>query len=321
MPAFAKQNSPVDDGYIPFSVRFKAWWEGLDPNALVAKPSDNDDPGNPLAIQVDEPEEANNWPTSRLDFCRRLWEVEEEDEVVEPGGAAYTSWLMKPMSLTSEMSAADLSAGLGGGTRRAAKDLSCYIDGFEPDLDLAMLGHGLSKKHGMERRVPIITYDPDKMNLPEQRYHGILCRERLFRMPNKPKALQAIYSGLKPRGHLIITDFVLGENAELDDREIAAWVAKEPGAKHLWTEAQYRKTIVGMGMDLRVDQDETDMFRSKLLQAWAQLVAGLSRSDLTRDFVNVMMREAEYWLLLVRALESKKLRYFRFHADRSAVVR
>lgn len=288
---------------------------------MVKTPSNDHTIGNSLAIHVDEPTENVNWSESRIQFCRRLWELTDRDEVVEPGGADYTAQLMTPMGLNSEGSAADLSSGLGGGTRRTCKNLSCYIDGYEVDTELASLSAGFTKQHGMDRRAPMAVYDPEALALPEERYNALLCRERMYKVSDKPRFLSAMYAGLKPRGHLVMTDFVLSNEASMQDREILAWTTREKGAQPLWTGEQYRKALVGMGMDVRICADETNRYKTMLLQAWARFVAGLSKADLTREFVNDMMREAEYWLMLIRALEAKKLRYVRIHAIKGSVVR
>ena len=306
-----------DDGYVPFAVRFKAWWEGLDPDAMISKkPAEAE--ANPLAITIDHPEDEapKIWPKTRIDFCRRLWEIGEKDEVVHPGGSDYTFWLMKPMGLTSEMTAVDMSAGLGGGTRKVARELNTYIDGYDPDGELAEFGHELSTKHRMDRRVPIKGYDPDDFQLPENRFGGVLVRERLFRIQDKEHFLKMLYCALKPRGHMVVTDFVVKNDRDANSPEIMAWLSRESSSAELWSSTDYRQALISYGMDLPIAEDETDEYRAMLLQGWSRFVAGLSKPDLTRDLVNDMMREAEYWLMLIRALESGKLRYYRYHAIR-----
>lgn len=307
-----------DDGYIPFAVRFQAWWEGIDPNALLSRKQGVEEE-NPLAIQIDEEEEdgeEHTWSEEHVIFCRRLWETAEEDEVVHPGGAAYTMKLMKPMNLTSEVSAADLSAGLGGGIRKLAKELNTYIDGYEEDVELAALANDLSKRHGMERRTPIQHYNPEELELPARKFTGVLSRERTFRLKRKHQFLETVFNSLRPRGHLVLTELVLLQEADIEAPAIKAWMDREPVEFDLWTAEDYRKTLVGFGMDCRIVEDETDAFRSILLQGWQRFVAGLSKGDLNREFINEMMQEAEYWLMLIRALESRKLRYYRYHAIR-----
>lgn len=311
------------DGYIPFAIRFQAWWEGLDPSALLARPEDRARP-NPLAIEIDTPADAGptiRWPDSRVAFCRRLWEDGPNDEVVHPGGALTTFELMKPMGLSSECSAADLSAGIGGGTRRAATEIDTYVDGFESDPELADLGARLSRRHGMQRKANVQPYEHDKLEIQAAKYTGILVRERVYQFARKDIFLEQCFTALKPGGHLIITDLNAPRSSAKPHGSIAAWKKREGEPVDLWTTDQMAGAITRLGMNIRIKKDESDIYKSRLLKGWARFVAGLSREDLTRDFVNDMMREAEYWLMQIRALESGDLRYYRYHAIKSSVSR
>jgi SAM-dependent methyltransferase len=311
------------DGYVPFALRFKAWWHGIDPNALVARSSEQAS-ANPLAIMV-KPEEEKpqgpKWTDGRVAFCRRLWEDGPEDEVVDPGGAIETHELMRPMVLSASNSAADLGAGLGGGTRLAASRLGVYIDGFEPEPDLATRAADLSHKHGMARKAKILSYEPDRLDLPERRYTGILCRDRVFRFAHKEAFLERCALGLKPGGHLVITDLNARTSDARTTRAIENWTARETDPIDLWTPDQMTSGLTRFGLEMRYGEDATNAYRSKLLRGWARFVDGLSKEDLTRDFVDELMREAEYWLMLVRALESGDLRHYRYHAIRGHASR
>lgn len=317
MAGLVRKNS-TDDGYIPFSVRFKAWWEGIEAEEIAG----DGRPASSHAIEVDAPDEEDDraWPETRLTFCRRLWENAETDEVVEPGGAEYTTWLMKPMSLNAEVSAVDLSAGLGGGVRHTCKEVGTYIDGYELDPELAEEGNRLSKKHGMERRAPILHYTPEMLELPARKFMGALCRERLFQFDKKEQFLETLFNSLRPRGHMVLTDFVVVNAADEDDPAVQAWLAKAPETTRLWKADECRKMLISLGMDIRICEDETNEYRTILLQGWARFVEGLKKPDLQREFINDMMREAEYWLVLIRALESGKLRYVRIHAIRGMEI-
>jgi hypothetical protein len=76
--------------------------------------------GDAEAITRSSPEDVRLcWTDERVAFCRRLWAISDEDnEMVEPGGAAYANTLLQGAALNSTKSALDLSAGLGGGVRR-----------------------------------------------------------------------------------------------------------------------------------------------------------------------------------------------------------
>ncbi|NMM44432.1 class I SAM-dependent methyltransferase [Rhodospirillaceae bacterium KN72] len=307
------------DNYIPLSTRFQAWWDGVDARELAEYKRLRSAAPDPLAIEVDEePDEddGKRWPERRVAFCRRLFDIAEEDETVQPGGADYTLWLVKPMSLNSEQNAADLSAGLGGGTRKVSKELGLYIDGYESDPELAELAMELSRRHGMDKKVAVTPFDPDDFTLPAGRYNGILTRERAYRIRNKAKYLETICNALRPRGHIILTDFVLASPNDELSPIVEAWKDREAAEFTLWTADDYRKTLTAQRMDVRIIKDETEEFRQILLKAWTKLATSLDKGELTREFVNTMMHEAEYWLILIKAMEMGKIKYYRFHGIR-----
>jgi len=314
---------PANDGYIPFPLRFKAWWEGVDPADLARTGAPPPDPGAAgISVESAPEEEEGRWSAGRLSLCQRLWETDEGDEVVHPGGAAYTVELAKPMALDSTKSAADLSAGLGGGTRKLAASLDLWMTGFEPDRELAEHAMALSRKHGQERRAPIAPLDEESFDLGEKRLDGVLMRERLFRFPNKQRTIDGLFRALKPRGHLVLTDFALADDAAAADPAVAGWLKREaafgPSGREpsLWTKADVKKALLAKKLDLRIFEDESEKYLGLIRGGWAGFVDGLDKGEMTRRFVDDMMREAEYWLHLGRALESGRLVYLRAHAIR-----
>ena len=313
----------ADDGYIPFALRFKAWWEGIEAASLMPGDPGAEDAASKITVDPEpEEEEGGRWPEPRRAFCTRLWGIGEEDEVVHPGGADYTVALAKPMALDSSKSTFDLSAGLGGGTRKLAATLDLWVKGFELDADLAEHAMALSKKHGHDRRAPVEPLIEDALSLGEGKADGILMRERLYRVRNKAKFLDDLFAALKPRGHIVLTDFVLCDEAAATDPIISAFLAQEAKASParqepaLWTMADHKKRLLEKSLDLRIYEDESEKFSTMIRAGWGQFVGGLSKADLSRRFVDEMMRVAEFWLILCKALESGKFVYVRAHGIR-----
>ncbi|MBP5856880.1 methyltransferase domain-containing protein [Marivibrio halodurans] len=312
----------VPDGSIPFAVRVKAWWEGVNPRHLMGVGRGMGERADVVGPPPREPEETGRWTASRRSFCQRLWGEDENDEVVRPGGSQYSLELAKPMGLDSTKSAIDLAAGLGGGTRRLASALDLWIVGYESDAELAGHAMELSRRHGQERRAPIHALDEETFDLPEKSVDGILMRERFNRIRNKPKLLDTAFNALRPRGHLIITDFVLRDEAALADPLVTRWLKfdaqRAPGGLEstLWTMADLKRELLSKRLDLRIYEDESEKYSSMLRAGWARFADGLDKSEMTKTFGRMMLSEAEYWLLLGNALDSGALRYVRAHAIR-----
>lgn len=315
------RDAEPDDGYVPFLDRFKQWWSGDDDTesgdgiVLVKRDGDTTAPGtgekSPKAITVSRQRPENDgrlWPDARVEFCRRLWATtEEDDEMVEPGGAAHYAELLQPTALNSTKSGLDLSAGLGGGVRYMVGGQGLWITAMEPNRELVNIGQSLSVKRGLAKRAPVLHYDPETLELPPQKHHAVLLRDRLFRMQSKHKLLEAIRQTLKPGGVLVLTDFAVDDDSSTDEGPLSDWFAQEPEKPVLWTVDAYRDILESMDMVVRTFETDASDYRRMIRAGWARLIDGLQREELSRDFVDIMMREAEYWLSVERALDAGDL--------------
>ena len=317
-----RNDARPDDGYIPLLDRFKRWWRSdgaaVDGIALVERGSKSGANTDHKAITVDPADDkadAGQWTDARVAFCRRLWATsEEDDEMVEPGGADYCNTLLTPAAVNSSKSAIDLSAGLGGGVRYLVGALGLWVTAADPDPELVKRAQQISVQRGLGKRAPIAVYDPDKLTLPANKYHAALLRERLYRMHDKQHVLNTIRQSLKPKGSLILTDFALANDAAGASELVTAWTAKLPQPAALWTMDAYREAIESTGMEIRILDGTFTDYRAMILDGWSRLIDGLTREDLTREFVDIMIREADYWLRLERALGSGDLVYLHCHA-------
>lgn len=310
------------DDYIPFMVRFKAWWEGLEPEAMIERVSDDGGkrkPASASAIEVDAPDpeqDQSNWPDNRLAFCRRLWG--KEFEVVRPGRADYSVELVRPMALTNQNSLLDLSAGLGGGSRQIHKELGVWVTGMDRDAELAAHADEISNIKGLARQVPVSDFDPETVAFKPSSFDGALMREMLYELPLKSAFLRKVADAVRPFGHIVMTDLMLRDEEAAEDVNVRAWLTKEPETASPAIVGSYTQMLEGLGFDVRVEKDDTKAYTGHITRGWAEFVQGLSREDLTRDFVNQMMKEAEFWMARSRALESGALRLYRIHAIKDA---
>ena len=300
--------------YVPFLARFRAWWHGVEPGALVRAGGSEGDGANPSsAIVVDSaPAEADTrrYFPERVDVVQRLW----GEECDRPGGAERTLSLVKPMALSMTKSACDLSTGLGGGTRLVHTELKVWIDAFEIEPELADLAQEFSRRHGLARKVPIRVFDLGAPDLHGKHFDGILMRECLFRAPNIRAVLDVVDAGLKSGGHAVITDFAFATDAEASSPAGKAWLAHDPTAGQPFTLKQYKQAMEVLGWDVRIFEDDSESYRHMVLAGWAGLIDGLTKADLTRRFVDAMLLEAEVWLARMKVLESGAVKLVRIHA-------
>ena len=331
-----------DDGYIPLKIRFAAWWEGVEPRTLVRKnlasPSiaspaqasefdrAPDEPPDPdwvaehgREIDVDLPTEAPAliWPKTRLDLASVLWGL--DDEVVSPGGVAYSQRLVEPMALCKGRRFLDLSAGLGGGARAICMASDADVDGVDLDPELAAHAMVLSIQRGLNERVPIKHLNPDRADLGSAKYDGVLAREMMFQLADRDGLLKSVHTALKPHGHFVFTDFVLAEGVSRDDPDVWDWLDSERDGVAPAPIDYYRNRIELLGFDLQEETFECETYCSFILRAWAQFMANLAKDTLTREYVSAMILEAEFWMKRVKVLNSGKVRLLRCHATKGTL--
>ncbi len=307
-----------DNDEIPFAVRFRAWWDGVDPQALLRKGGQANAIEAPfihLDEDEDEPDDGRNWPAQRLAICQRLW----GEGCSQPGGIEYMLQLVTPFGVDPSMSILDLATGLGGGTRAIAKEFDVWITGLEPDAELSSAAHAYSVQKGLEKRVPISHVDPTKLQLPTGKFDCVLMRNSLNIYDDKVEALQMVKNSLKSEGQFIMTDFVLAdENSRTDD--FKQWQELTTLRPKPWTIMECKAAVNDLDFMVHIFEDETDAYRQIIVAGWEKFVSRLKKEEMSRNIINVLIREAEIWLYLVRALESGNLRYMRMHVTKPKIL-
>ena len=300
-----------EDEYVPFSVRFKAWWEGVDVNELLRDGRQRKPVAASIAVN-DSPkrEESGEWPELRLQVLKRLW----GEGFIYPGGPKQAVRLVKPMNLDPTKTVLDLTSGLGGGTRAMSEAFGLWISGLEPDPILAAKAHELSVVAGMEKKAPITQVNLETLELQTGRYDGVLIRDRFWSFSDKEQVLRKVDSSLKAKGHLILTDLVLKDMASSAGDAVQGWIEAEGERCTPWTMDEYRDIFSDLRMEARIFKDEAEEYRALVLNGWSDFVENLANEELDRDFVDMLMEEAKSWQRMVRALETGDLCYLRIHA-------
>ncbi len=304
-----------EDSYIPFTARFKAWWHGVEPDALVAGGTEFSAPEAATAIHITSPQDLAGWSPARRAFCQKLW----GSGFIEPGGRDFTLHLLKPCALGPEHTVLDLTTGLAGGAQTTSDAFGIWVDAMDPDPDLVKAAQQRCHDKGYGKRVKVSGFDSSRLTLKKNRYDCIFVRERFHTFEDKPAALRAIRNSLKPKGQLVLTDFVQAEAGIGPNTK--KWQALSNDASPILTAEDYRALIDDTKFEVMIFEVDPRDFRSYILDGWADFVEHLEKEDMTREFVNLLMAEAEKWLVLTRAIEAKEISYLRIHAMRPKFVK
>ncbi len=231
---------------------------------------------------------------------------------VTPGDAEHVHGLVKPLGLTSAMSVLDVNAGAGGAARAIAEAFDTYVTGLERDADLAKKGMAMSSAAGLKRRAPVTVIDPESFELRTGAYDSVLSREATYLLLNKERFLRVLIQGMKPRGQLLMTEYVVdhgvGAQAELD-----TWLNQHPVRPDLWTLNQYIDCLASLGFELRVTEDMTTLYRQQILSGWHKLLSTVELRGMPRPHLIAIVDEAERWMRTVMALDAGVLKIYRLY--------
>lgn len=294
--------------------RFNAWWEGYDPPAAdsheggearaaegAAKP-----PPRPTAAAGLNRHGKPLWTASRIEVSESLW----GKGFTTPGGSDYVPYLVRPLGLNPAMSVLELGAGLGGICRTIAEKYGCWVTGLEGSPILAKLGMERSTMAGLAKQAPIQPFDPEHFQY-DKRVDAIICRETLFTIANKNQLFDGLEAQLKPRGQVLLTDYVLDPSAKLEKLE--RWAAHEPQEPMLWTERDAAEAFAQRNLDLRISEDITDTHKTSILTALNVFTQKLSSLSMDKETKIHVLEEIELWARRVSVFDSG-LRVFRFYA-------
>jgi SAM-dependent methyltransferase len=297
------------------SSRLRAWWEGYDLSGLVVRPQAVIPPEPPMEHPPIETSLEGEllgrdgnplWNSARVKIVEQLWGA----DFTSPGGVEQTIDLVKPFGINSKMSILDLSAGLGGVSRAIAEKYKAWVTGMEPSPFLAELGAERSLKKGLIKLAPITAYDPNNLIL-EKRYDGIFAKEAFFTVADKQLLFSKIAAALKPEGQFLMTDYGIS-NADLTNPQLVSWISSEPQEPHLWTMERTLNCLKSLKLDVRTNEDMTDLQRKLILASLGRFTQQLKSHSLDSATKKATIDEIELWARRMSAFDAG-LRVFRFY--------
>ncbi len=249
------------------------------------------------------------WKADRVRVKEKLW----GDGNVIPTNKALIDSLIMPFGLTKEMSALDLSAGLGGLARIMARDFRCYATGLEQDKEIAERGMAKSVNMGQQKHAEILHYDPETFE-PSRHYDCIIMRDLLSHVRDKKRFIKAVVSSLKGGGgQLAMTDYVL-DHGKHDIPAIKAWLDNEKSASP-GTLDEMTKVLTHMGLDVRIGEDLTPAYLNEIMRRLGLFAAFLAKHPPEATTKPLVLKEIEFWATRAAALQ-QGLKFCRFYAIR-----
>ena len=294
-------------GKIPWSLRFKAWWNGY----TIRLP---DLPPQRIETELPEhavraPDKVLPWDDERISLVQDVWGAGFD----RPGGGDDVLTMLKPVGLNPKMSVMELGAGLGGATRAVSKEFAVWINGIEGDPDLARAGQKLSEIAGLTKKAPIHAEALRDVEIKPNSLDVVFARESFVVVPDKVRLLHAIEKGLKPKGQLLFTDYVLASVGDYST-ELQAWKDGEPDTPAPWAVSDWADTLADLKLDVRIKEDRSDRQIAAIKTGWAAFMQQAGQDGRLERYGQLALEECDLWTRRLNALESGALRVYRFHA-------
>ena len=288
--------------------RLSDWWNGGEmPEGIDAAPppvvQETAEPGDPSpAVYVPPP----YWTPDRMEIAQRIW----GEEHVHPGGETYAASLLNTLTLNAAHAVVEIGAGLGASTRLMHRSFKVWGKGFEPNRELAAAGSALSGDAGMARKAPIAAIDLGAPGLKRGAADRLILRDLLHTVRDKAGLLRVLGEAMKPKGQMLLTDFVL-RDASVPPDAVLRWARGEPVASNPGTLRGLKNLLRESGFTVHVFVDESALMREMILDGWDGFRAALPGSPIYVDQYGVMFDEGERWRRCVAALETGALQYVR----------
>ncbi|MCG8546919.1 MAG: hypothetical protein MJE12_22205, partial [Alphaproteobacteria bacterium] len=152
------------------------------------------------------------------------------------------------------------------------------------------------------------------VSLSERAYDMIFMRERLFRMSERSRMLQQVSRALSDGGKAVVTDLILAHSELRGTPEIKALCGEHEHEP--WTLGEFQEECGKNSLQIQLFSDDTDDYRRLLLDGWTDFSNNITKESLDREFVDVLMREAEVVKRRIAAINAGAFRFGYFELKR-----
>ena len=305
----------VDKDKLPLKLKLKAWWDGYDQDEVERKfkAQNKEDVVEEPVVEEAKPEvviDETGWGENRININQFIW----GEGFCGPGGIEHILSMTKLLALDKKMSLLEIGSGLGGKARALAENYGVWVTGLEASEMLTEKGNELSLIKGMSKKVNIVHTDFKEEQTFEHNFDRIFSKESLFAVQDKETLLRSVYAATKPEGLALFTDYVLGSEGSVMKDEFKEWRDKEDVRPYCQTEQEYREIIELVGYKTRVSEDITAQYIELISNAWkgsTEVVKQLINEENSRDMIDALLSEAEFWSRRVSLLKSGELKVWR----------
>ena len=197
-------------------------------------------------------------------------------------------------------------------SRLLVQAFGAWTNCLETDKELAEAGVKLAEMAGMAKKAKLSHFNPVTHYYRPNIADCVIAREFYHTIESVERVLRASTLLLKDKGQLLMTDFMLTEDAARQDA--TPWQEHLPYNANLWRSNKFEKTLANLNMDVRVNEDVSDRYCELIVQAWRALNSAPRLAEFDADTCNLILKEVERWAACVRAIEKGVIQVRRIHS-------
>jgi len=273
----------------------------------------------PASLAANNPARSNGvyqtgtWPVERQEILEKVFGRGN----TQPGSHEFVADLMNSCALTSAKTMLDLKSGLGGADRYLVQKFGVWLVGLDQNEALVKEANVRSLKQDMEKKAIFHHCDAESLRLKPSGYDAILSRMFLSGISNKENAYEQLAQGLKPSGHLIVIDYVLG-NPKGNEQYLDALMEKEVPSLLLCPAKHIANGLKKHNFMVHVAEDITEKFLHAAEEDWARYRDSLKDEEITPYQAQIILDECDRWDARAAAMKAGALKVYRFTANNSA---
>ena len=273
-------------------------------------------PSTPRPIPVLAQQEAGaegipdaTWHPARLALVERLW----GDGFIAPGGAADVLQLVNPMGLTGADTLLLLGAGPFGAARAIAGGFHCWVEGYERDATLLAVAQSRAEQAGLKKRAPTQLLNSASKFRAKSASHAVSLQS-IGDADAVGPVLAGVAGAMRPGGQLGMVELVV--DGDLEDAIGKRWLELEQRSAPPPAQASIGGELRHLSFDVRIVDDISSRHVQSVLTGWMGFLQGVKAERPSRAQAQLMVAEAESWLLRLKLIDAKRLRVMRWQAIR-----
>lgn len=243
-----------------------------------------------------------DYPVESVGKLQMIW----GEGYLSPGGSAEVARILGKNSVAG-LSVLDIGSGAGGADVVLARDHAARkVVGIDVAQDLVDIATARARKLHLDHCIEYQLVQPGALPFPDESFDAVFSKDAIIHVADKAALYAEIFRVLRPGGHLLIGDWLRGEEASHEPL-VQEFVAAS-GHNFTMVSLSYMGELVSsLGFsDVEIDNRQA-WYAAVAAEELVRLRGSLGIEMVERWGAEAAQSEIEFWEVLVKALDGGAL--------------